>query len=66
MKNAEIRSLTLDELKRKLVAEKEGLVKLRFAHAISPIENPMKIGESRRLIARIKTVIMQKEKESQK
>jgi large subunit ribosomal protein L29 len=66
MKNAEIRSLTLDELKRKLVAEKEGLVKLRFAHAISPIENPTKIGESRRLIARIKTVIMEKEKESQK
>ena len=65
MKNAELRSLTLDELKRRLVAEKEGLVKLRFAHAISPIENPMKIGESRRLIARIKTLIMEKEKESQ-
>ena len=65
MKHAELRSLTLDELKRRLVAEKEGLVKLRFAHAISPIENPMKIGESRRLIARIKTLIMEKEKESQ-
>jgi large subunit ribosomal protein L29 len=65
MKHAELRSLTLDELKRRLVAEKEGLVKLRFAHAISPIENPMKIGESRRLIARIKTLIHEKEKESQ-
>ena len=65
MKNAELRSLTIDELKRKLVAEQEGLVKLRFAHAISPIENPMKIGETRKLIARIKTVIHQKEKELQ-
>ena len=65
MKNAELRSLTIDELKRKLIAEQEGLVKLRFAHAISPIENPMKIGETRKLIARIKTVIHQKEKELQ-
>ena len=43
MKNSELRSLTLDELGRKLIAEQEGLVKLRFAHAISPIENPMKL-----------------------
>ena len=61
MKNTELRSLTLEELNRRLVAEKEGLVKLRFAHAISPIENPMKISEARHLIARIKTVIKEKE-----
>ena len=66
MKNSELRSLTLDELQGKLVAEKEGLVKLRFAHAISPIENPMKIGEARRLIARIKTLINERKAEVQK
>jgi large subunit ribosomal protein L29 len=66
MKNSELRSLTIEELNRKLFAEKEGLVKLGFAHAISPIENPMKISQSRRLIARIKTVIHEKESQLQK
>ena len=61
MKNSELKSLTVDELKQKLEAEKESLTKLRFAHAISPIENPMKIRQSRKLIARIATVLKQKE-----
>ena len=39
MKNAELESLTIEELQQKLAAEKESLTKLRFAHAISPIEN---------------------------
>jgi large subunit ribosomal protein L29 len=66
MKSSELRSLTLDELNRKLTAEKEGLVKFHFAHAISPIENPMKIKEIRKLIARIKTLIHEKEAQLQK
>ena len=61
MKNSELQSLTLEELRQKLDAEKESLTKLKFAHAISPIENPMKIKETRKLIARIKTVLKQKE-----
>jgi large subunit ribosomal protein L29 len=61
MKNSELKSLTLDELKQKLDAEKESLTKLKFAHAISPIENPMKIKETRKLIARIETLLKQKE-----
>ena len=61
MKNSELKSLTLDELKQKLDAEKESLTKLKFAHAISPIENPMKIKETRKLIARIKTILKQNE-----
>ena len=63
MKNTELRSLTVDELKQRLVSEKENLTKLRFAHAISPIENPMKIREARKLIARISTLLKQKETE---
>ena len=66
MKNTELRSLTIDELNRRLAAEKEGLVKLRFAHAISPIENPMKINQARKLVARIKTVIHEKQTQLQK
>lgn len=61
MKNTELQSLSVEELKQKLEAEKESLTKLRFAHAISPIENPMKIRESRKLIARIATTLKNKE-----
>ena len=61
MKNSELKSLTLEELRQKLDAEKESLTKLKFAHAISPTENPMKIKETKKLIARIKTILKQKE-----
>ena len=64
MKNSELQSLTVEELRQKLDAEKEGLTKLKFAHAISPIENPMKIKESRKLVARIETVLKQKESQN--
>lgn len=55
MQYEEIKSLEPDERDAKLVAEKENLRQLRFAHAISPIENPMRIRHTRRLIARLKT-----------
>lgn len=62
MKNAsDIKDLTLDELKEKLGSEKEALRKMKFAHQVSAIENPMKIKETRRLIARINTALRQKE-----
>lgn len=55
MKNSEIKSLSIDELQERIVSEKENLQKLKFAHAISPIENPMKIRDVKRLIARMNT-----------
>lgn len=61
MKNSELRGLSLDELKNKLAVEKENYGKLKFAHSITPIENPVKIRESRRLVARISTEIKAKE-----
>ncbi len=61
MKSTEIKDLTLDELKEKLGSEKESLRKMKFAHQVSAIENPMKIKETRRMIARINTVLRQKE-----
>lgn len=57
MKNSEIKALSLEEMQQKLTSEKEILQKLNFAHAISPIENPMKIKETRKLIARLKTAL---------
>lgn len=61
MKNSEIKALGLDELKQKLVSEQEAYRKLKFAHEISPIENPMKIRETRKLIARLQTEVKAKE-----
>ena len=61
MKNSELRGLSADELRSKLAVEIESYKKLKFAHAVTPIENPMKIRESRKLIARIETEIKAKE-----
>ena len=55
MKNQEIKSMTVDELKEKIGSEQESLRKLQFAHQVSAIENPMRLRENRRLIARLNT-----------
>uniref|UniRef100_UPI00404858FE 50S ribosomal protein L29 n=1 Tax=Algoriphagus sp. TaxID=1872435 RepID=UPI00404858FE len=60
MKNTEIRSLTASEIAERIVAEQENLSKLNFAHAISPIENPNRIRESKRFIAILKTALTSK------
>ena len=44
------------------MSEKENLQKLKFAHSISPIENPMKIKEAKRLIAQMNTELTIKQK----
>ncbi len=61
MKNAEIKALTGAELSEKLRSEKEALRKMKFAHQVSAIENPMKIKETRKLIARLNTEVRAKE-----
>ncbi|MHA8050584.1 50S ribosomal protein L29 [Aquirufa sp. ROCK-SH2] len=57
MKNAEINKLGVEELAKQIAAEKETLDRLNLAHAISPIENPMRIRQTRRLIARLETAL---------
>ena len=61
MKNAEIKGLTQIELNEKIGSEKETMRKMKFAHQVSAIENPMKIRETRKLIARLKTELTAKE-----
>jgi len=61
MKNTEIKALSTVELNEKLISEKEALRKMKFAHKVSPIENPMKISETRKLIARLNTELRAKE-----
>ena len=62
MKNAEIKGLTVAELTEKIGSEKETMRKMKFAHQVSAIENPMKIRETRKLIARLKTELTAKER----
>jgi len=55
MKYKEITLLKNDELAEKIRSERDLLGRIRFAHAVSPIENPMKIRASRRLVAQLST-----------
>ncbi len=66
MKNEEIRALTDDELKEKVKVELSTLSKLRFAHAISPIENPLKLRSARKVVARLKTEVRARELKNNK
>jgi len=62
MKNNEIKALSADELKQQIAQERESLDRLKFAHAISPIENPMRLRAARKLIARLNTELSAKQK----
>jgi len=57
MKNSEIVELSTEDLTARLAEEKAALNKLKFAHAVSAIENPNVIKAARRTIARISTEI---------
>lgn len=61
MKAAEIRELTLKELEERIDNERNLLTKQRLNHAISPLDNPQKIKETRRNLARMLTLLRQKQ-----
>ncbi len=62
MKNTEIKGLTAEQIQQSIKEEQNRLLRLKFAHAVSPIENPMRIRNSRRLIARLMTELTIKSK----
>ncbi|NLJ72222.1 MAG: 50S ribosomal protein L29 [Syntrophomonadaceae bacterium] len=61
MKASRIRELTDEELNKKVSDYKEELFNLRFQLATGQLDNPMRIREVRKNIARCKTVIRQRE-----
>ena len=63
MKANEIREMSAAELEGKLMALKKDLFTLRMQHATNHLDNPTKISAVRRDIARVKTVIRQKQLE---
>jgi len=63
MKVTELRELSLQELNDKLSECKEELFNLRFQLAINQLDNPKKISDVKKTIARIKTIIHERELE---
>ena len=61
MKNNKIKEMSSPELEKELSELKTGLFKLRFSLATNGLDNPMKIKEVRKNIARIKTELRQRE-----
>ena len=61
MKANEIRNLSVEELDKRLVELKKDLFMLRMQHATNHLDNPIKISNVRRDIARVKTVLREKQ-----
>ncbi|MCB0835302.1 MAG: 50S ribosomal protein L29 [Bacteroidetes bacterium] len=61
MKAKEIRDLTTDEIVARLKEERDKLLKLRLNHAVSAIENPSEIQETRKTLARLNTILRERQ-----
>ena len=61
MKATEARAMTVKQLNEKLASLKKDLFFLRMQHATNQLDNPLKLAETKRDIARVKTVIREKE-----
>lgn len=61
MKQEEIKQLSNGDLVSKIKEEKDLLSKSKINHAVSPIENPMKIRANRKLVARLMTELKSRE-----
>ncbi len=66
MKQEVINEMSTADLVERLDAEEKQLTKMKLNHTVSPLENPMKIREYRRTIARIKTELRRRELEEAK
>jgi len=61
VKAKELRDMTIDELQKKMNDTKDELFRLRFQLATGQLDSVMRIKETRRNIARVKTVIRERE-----
>lgn len=64
MKNIDIVALSTAELQEKIQEEKSILTKLKLNHTVAPIENPIKIRDTRKSVARLATEITKRNKAS--
>ena len=63
MKTNEIRKLSTEEINKKIAESKEELFKLRMKQATGSLENPSRIRELRKTVARLKTILRERELE---
>jgi large subunit ribosomal protein L29 len=62
MKASEIREMTVKEILEKIETERAELSKMRLNHAVSPIEHPAKLRAAHKNIARLLTILTQKQR----
>lgn len=61
MKTSEVKELTVGELIERIEAQKAELVRAKVNHAVSPVENPTTLKKARKDIARMLTILRQKQ-----
>jgi large subunit ribosomal protein L29 len=61
MKANEIREMSSKDILERIAIEKEELVKMKINHTVSPLDNPMLIKKSRKNVARLLTILAQKD-----
>ncbi|MCK9401235.1 MAG: 50S ribosomal protein L29 [Bacteroidales bacterium] len=66
MKQKVILEMTNEELKERLEEERKQLVKMKLAHAVSPLDNPHKMKEYKSTVARLLTELKRREIEAGK
>lgn len=66
MKAKEVRGLSTEEVVERIREEEEQLRQLTFQHAIAQLENPMILRDKRRFVARLKTILHEREQEQVK
>jgi len=64
MKPAEIRDMTVDDIRAKVTELSRELFNLRMRHATNQLENPLKLRLLRRDVARVRTILAEKEREA--
>jgi len=55
MKKVDIKKLSLADINNQLISQRDLVSKLKFSHAISPIENPSNIRKAKKVVARLLT-----------
>jgi len=66
MKQEVVKEMSTADILDRLVEEKKHLARLRLNHAVSPLENPQVIVESKKTIARMNTELRKRELEEKK
>ena len=61
MKTSEIQELSKAEILERVQTEQDSLLRMKMNHAISPLDNPQVIVRARRNVARLKTILRQRE-----